>query len=74
MIASAAPAKHASPRQTVQSPADSDHSIIPMANITPMPMKAQGFASYSVCGVQDRMERFYSAWAADGRIRLQSGA
>ena len=47
-MASAAPPKHSSPRQTVQSPAHSDHSIDPIANITPMPMKAQGFASYSV--------------------------
>jgi hypothetical protein len=29
-------------------------------------------ASYSVCGVQGRMARFYSARAVSGRIRLQS--
>jgi hypothetical protein len=54
-MASAAPARHKSPRHTVQSPADNDHSIAPTAKITPRPMKAQGFASYRVCGVQGRM-------------------
>jgi hypothetical protein len=34
---------------------------MPSARITPMPMKAQGLASYSVCGVQGRMSGFYSA-------------
>ena len=33
-----------------------------MAKITPMPIMAQGLASYSVCGVQGRMRGFYSAW------------
>lgn len=47
---------HSNPRHTVQSPADSDHSIIPIATMTPRPMKAQGLASYSVCGVQGRMQ------------------
>jgi hypothetical protein len=45
---SAAPTKQSNPRQTVHRPADSDHSIIPTAKTTPMPMKAQGFASYSI--------------------------
>ena len=36
-------------------PADSDQSIMPTAKITPTPMKTQGLASYSVCGVQERM-------------------
>src|ERR1700678_3790774 len=60
-MASVAPPKQSSPRQTVQRPADIDHSIIPTAKITPMPMKAQGFASYSICGVQCRTLRFYRA-------------
>lgn len=34
---------------------------MPIASITPMPMKAQGLASYSVCGVQGRMCGFYRA-------------
>ena len=34
---------------------------MPIASITPTPMKAQGLASYSVCGVQGRMPLFYSA-------------
>ena len=34
-------------------------------------MNAQGFASYSVCGVQERMVRFYSG-GRPGGIRLQS--
>jgi hypothetical protein len=46
-IARAAPAKHKRPRQTVHSPADKDQSIVPIANITPMLMRAQGFASYN---------------------------
>ena len=33
----------------------------PTAQITPTPTKTQGLASYSVCGVQERMCRFYSA-------------
>ena len=48
MIASAAPPKHASPRQMVQTPAESDHNIIPMAKIAPTAIKTQGFASYRV--------------------------
>jgi hypothetical protein len=41
-----------------------------------MPMKAQGLASYSVRGVQERIPRFYRntparSRAARGRIRLQ---
>lgn len=54
-MASAAPAKHSRPRHTVQRPADSDHSIVPSAKITPTPMNAQGLASYNVCGVHVRM-------------------
>jgi hypothetical protein len=71
-MASAAPAKHSNPRHIVQSPADNDHNIAPIANITPTPINTQGLASYSVCGVQGRMARFYSARAVSGRIRLQS--
>jgi hypothetical protein len=48
MMASAAPPKHKSPRQTVHSPAASDHNIIPIAKIAPIAMKAHGFASYRV--------------------------
>ena len=42
---------------------------MPIASITPMPMKAQGLVSYSVCGVQGRMRRFYSA---QGNLRPDS--
>jgi hypothetical protein len=70
-MASAAPPKHSSPRQTVQSPADSDHSIMPTPRTAPTTMRAQGFASYSVRGVQERMRfRFYSGGRLGG-IRLQ---
>lgn len=55
------PATHSKPRQNPQSPAASDHSIVPIVKITPMMMNTQGFASYRVLGVQERICRFYSA-------------
>jgi hypothetical protein len=69
-MASPAPPKHNSPRHTVHSPAQSDHSIIPTPNSPPTTMNTQGFMSYSVWGVQERIRGFYSG----GRravIRLQ---
>jgi hypothetical protein len=44
-MASAAPPKQASPRHTVQEPADHDQKNAPAAMIAPTPIKAQGLAS-----------------------------
>ena len=38
---------------------------MPIAKNAPMPMKAQGLASYSVCGVQERMPRSLQPRAAE---------
>jgi hypothetical protein len=38
---------------------------MPMSKIVPTPMKSQGFASYSVCGVQERMLLVYSRAPSD---------
>ena len=69
MIASAAPANNNSPRHTVQNPAVSDHIIVPIAIAAPTPMKTQGFASYSVCGVQERIFLVYSLEARGDAFR-----
>jgi hypothetical protein len=37
---------------------------MPTAKITPTPTSTQGFASYSICGVQNRMHQFYRALGA----------
>src|SRR5579862_4111443 len=59
MMASAAPPNKESPRSTVQYPAISDQAVMPRARTEPTMMQAQGFASYSVCGVQERMALVY---------------
>jgi hypothetical protein len=43
---------------------------MPTPRIAPTTINAQGFTSYRVCGVQERIARFYSGERADG-IRLQ---
>src|SRR5208337_4622431 len=58
MIASAAPANSINPRHTVQYPCtsdhcSSDHAVAPSVNTALI--RLQVFASYSVCGVQERM-------------------
>ena len=70
-MASATPPRHRTPRHRVHCPADSDQSIEPTPKIAPTTMNAQGFTSYSVCGVQEGMVRFYSG-GRPGGIRLQS--
>src|ERR1700722_4423125 len=59
MMASAAPPNRESPRSTVQYPATSDHAVMPMPRTEPTTMQAQGFASYRVCGVQERIALVY---------------
>ncbi len=56
-MASPAPRKHKKLRHTVHSPADSDHSIMPMVKEAPKAIKTQGLASYTLCGVQERIAR-----------------
>ena len=40
-------------------------AVMPSATPAAMPMKIQGFASYSVCGVQERMLLVYSRAVPD---------
>ena len=58
-MASPAPPKHSSPRQTVHSPAQSDQSIMPTPKIAPTTINAHGLTSYRVWGVQERMCRAF---------------
>ena len=68
-MASPAPRKQKKLRHTVHRPADSDQSIMPTASKAPRLMKMQGFASYTLCGVQERIQRFYrDARLAEGFV------
>jgi hypothetical protein len=54
-MAKPAPSRHSKLRATVQEPAEKDQIVIPAPRIAPMLIRAQGLASYKLCGNHRRI-------------------